>query len=304
MGMLDRIRRCNPGQPVWRILFYEFWRLFCLTFLRVAYQFRVEHVERFPASGPLLVVSNHQSHLDPPAVGAIIPRHAFFIARLTLFNSRLFGNHIRLLNAIPIDQSKGDLEAIRTVLGHLDKGRPIIVFAEGSRTHDGGLNEFKAGTALILKRAKVPVLPAAIEGAFDAWPRTRKLPKIGGYVRVKYGEVIPYEELKNLGRGEAVLEHIKQKVEDLRMELRAEIRAASNGRYPAPGPGDYRYNDPTAPPREPDPWSTEKKAPPPAVLPSEADPAASTPTGPVATPAAPTEPVAPPTRTSTTTPAN
>lgn len=255
MGMLNRIRRRNPGVAMWRIIFYDFWRVVCLTGLRLLYRYRLEGLEHFPREGPLLVVSNHQSHLDPPIVGSLLPRHAYYIARLTLFNSRVFGGIISLLNTIPIDQTKGDLEAIRSVLSHLEKGRAVVIFAEGSRTHDGGINPFKPGTALILRRAKVPVLPVALEGAFDVWPRWRKAPSLGGKVRVKFGEIIPYDELKSVGKGDEVLEFLRARVEDLRMQLRAELRAESGGRYPAPSPGDFRFDDPAAPPREPDPWS-------------------------------------------------
>ncbi len=89
-----------------------------------------------------------------------------------------------------------------------------------------------------MKKAKCPVVPVAIEGAYDAWPIHRGHPKVlGCRVYVKYGDPIDSVELLKDGP-DAGLELLRNRIEALRLELRAQLRQQSNGRFPATGPGD------------------------------------------------------------------
>lgn len=200
-------------------------------------------MENMPRDGACLLVSNHQSHLDPPLVAMASPRrHVHFVARVGLFKNSLFAKLIRSLNAIAIRQDAGDLAAIRQVLSRLELGAPVLMFPEGSRTPDGSLQEFKRGIGLLVKRAKCPVVPVAVEGCFDAWPRSQGLPTLfGKRVAVMIGTPIPHAELLRDGPDEA-LRKLAREIESLRLQLRAKMRSATNGRFPAPGHGDTPTN--------------------------------------------------------------
>jgi 1-acyl-sn-glycerol-3-phosphate acyltransferase len=212
--------------PVRRFIYWLFW-WFCLIVLTVFFRLRRFHMERIPRTGACLIVGNHQSHLDPPAIGVCnTTRPTHFIARMGLFKNRLFGWLIFALNSIPIREESGDLGAIKEVLARLEKGVPVLIFPEGSRSNDGRMHEFKRGIALLVKRAKCPVVPAAVEGAFDAYPRGGRPRFWGKRVAVMIGKPIPHEEL------------MKDGPDAMRLELRARLRAATNGRYPPPGPPD------------------------------------------------------------------
>jgi 1-acyl-sn-glycerol-3-phosphate acyltransferase len=239
--MLASLRRKHPGSPLTRILFYEFGRVIVATLAILLLRLRWFGARNVPTDGPVLLVSNHQSHLDPPLIGGpITQRQLDFVARAGLYKSRVFAWGIAALNATPIKEEGGDTRAIKDVLARLEQGRAVLIFAEGSRTPDGSVAEFKRGVAVLVRRSRCPVVPVAIEGAFDAWPRTQSLPRLfGSRIAVMYGRPIEHDELLRDG-AEAALERLHAEIDAMRLRLRARLRAISDGRYPAPGMGDPR----------------------------------------------------------------
>jgi 1-acyl-sn-glycerol-3-phosphate acyltransferase len=95
----------------------------------------------------------------------------------------------------------------------------VIIFPEGSRTHDGRLGEFKSGFALIAKKAGVPIVPVAIVGGFECWPRTRLFPR-PGRIRLEFGELLTAEQVATLTDRE-IFEVCTQRIRDLDAKARA-----------------------------------------------------------------------------------
>ncbi len=221
--------------------------------LRVLFRVRWAGRASVPATGPLLIIANHQSYLDPPLISTgITHRNIDFIARAGLFRNRFFGWLIGTLNSIPITEQGGDTAAMKDALRRLADGKAVLLFPEGSRSHDGTMASFKRGVAVLVKRAKCPVLPAAIEGAYDAWPRERAAPCLAGCrVAVRYGRPIPHDELMTDGP-DAALRRLEREIDAMRLELRAELRERTGGRFPPPGPADRPAFD-TEPGSGPDP---------------------------------------------------
>ncbi len=243
MSILDAYRLRNPGYSLGHIFAYTVGWYFLRASFTLLYDLRAEGGENVPRTGGLLVVGNHQSNFDPPMMAVACRRHFHFMAKHTLFEYRRFAWLIRGYNAIPIDQQKGDTAAMKAAIECMRRGGIVLIYPEGSRTHDGAINPFKRGTALLIRRAKVPVLPIALEGAFDIWPRWQTLPRLVGHLRVKVGPIVPYEELAAAG-SDGMLDLLKTRIDTMRLELREKIRASSRGRYPAPGPGDHAWDDP------------------------------------------------------------
>lgn len=235
---LAALRRVNPGAPIRRILWWRLCQTLTWAAVTLAYRHRYWGIRNIPAEGPVLMVSNHQSYLDLIVVGCGIQhRHFHSMARHTLFRHRLFAWLIRALNAFEVDQSRGDLKAMRTAIDRLRQGHLLLVFPEGSRTPDGQVHPFQPGIMTLIRRAKPMVVPAAVEGCYDAWPIHGKGPRLSGRVAAQYGEAIAAERLIQLGPDKA-LQLLQRRVDDLRLDLRRRIRTASDGRFPAPGPGD------------------------------------------------------------------
>lgn len=187
---------------------------FCRSLARFAgtafFDLKVYGADNVPLSGGVLLVSNHQSYVDPIFIAAKLPRVLAFLAKSELFEPPGFNWLIRNCNAFPVKQGKGDVGAVKKTIELLQSGHAVLVFPEGSRTEDGRLQDIAAGAALVVKRAKVPVVPLVIEGAFKVWPRHRALPRMGA-VSVRFGKPIWLHQhksdqiVKNIGQSFATL---------------------------------------------------------------------------------------------------
>jgi len=204
--MLTRYRQRHPGSNLVELLFFDICRESFLFILVVLYRLKRIDVHKVPAIGPVLIVANHQSFFDPPAISVgIRHRQTDFLARGGLFKFKPFGWLIKNLHAMPIKQGAGDAGAMKATIAKLKSGKMMMVFPEGSRTSDGQMTEFQRGIAVLLKRTDCQVVPVGISGAFDAWPRTRKLPKIfSKRMVVCYGDPISSTELMSNGTDEAI----------------------------------------------------------------------------------------------------
>lgn len=232
-------RERYPLQTMPQVLFYGACRGLVQGIYTLLYGYRRYGLDRPPASGACILVCNHQSHLDPPAVGLFFTRRAVhFIARGTLFSNPAFGWLIRALNSIPIKRGEADLSAIKESLRRLDAGAAVLVFAEGTRSPDGAMRPFERGTLLLLRKSRCPVVPMAVEGLHDVWPRGQRLPRLfGKRFACIAGRPISHDELMKDGPDEA-LKRLAREIDALRLELRGKLRHTTKGRLPAPGPGD------------------------------------------------------------------
>ena len=240
--MLERLRQKHPGSSLGHILFFEVASsILALTF-SLLFRSRSYFADRVPPTGPLIIAANHQSFIDPPFVGvAATSRHCDFIARASLFRFGPFGMLLRAVNCVPLKDESGDAGAIREALNRLSMGHSIVIFPEGNRTPDGAMHTFKRGVSLLVKRAKCPVIPAAVEGCFDAWPRTSPVPRPWtSPIAVAFGHPIPYEELMADGP-DAALRRLEREIDALRLDLRRRIRLSSGGSFPRRGPGDRPF---------------------------------------------------------------
>jgi 1-acyl-sn-glycerol-3-phosphate acyltransferase len=183
---------------IWYCLLHRSLQLAAVLAYRVRYLGR----ENIPASGGVLVVSNHQSHLDPPLVGIGCRRQMNYLARETLFRFAPFRWLISSVNSIPIDRDGIGLGGIKEALRRLKRGEMVLIFPEGTRTRDGKIARFRPGFTALAVRSGAAILPVALDGAFQAYPRSRKFPG-PGRIRVCYGPPMMPAELA--GRDEREL---------------------------------------------------------------------------------------------------
>ena len=200
---------------------YELIRWFCRSVCAILFRWRCYDFENIPKEGPFLLVSNHQSFLDPIFVGSRPKRHICYLARDTLFNNWFFGPLIRTLYAIPVKRQHGDLGAMRKVIDVLKEGDGVCLFPEGTRTHDGRILPFQAGLGLLCRRGKASIVPVLIDGAYECWPRTQKLFKVGMPVTVHYGKAITAQEVKEMG-DEKLAQHLTDTLRQMQNDSRIE----------------------------------------------------------------------------------
>ncbi len=183
------------------------WYRFCRAgaqalFLLVA-RGRVFGRHHVPRTGGGLLVCNHQSFFDPILAALAIPRECHFMARDTLFRNPWFRRLITSLNAFPVKRGTADVGAIKETLRRLKRGGLVTVFPEATRTVDGSVRPMQPGVVLMARKARVPLVPTMILGAFEAWPRHALLPHPAP-ILVAYGEPLTPEQLVGLSDDEAI----------------------------------------------------------------------------------------------------
>lgn len=141
------------------------------------FDLKVTGREHIPAEGPLVVASNHFSHLDVPLVGFSLDRYTRFLAVDELYGrSRLFDAMIGFFGAIPLDRDGYPVGAMRTAISHLEEGQVIGLFPEGRRVEEWGVDPPKKGAAWLAWMSGAPLLPVAIHGTQTSLaPAARRL---------------------------------------------------------------------------------------------------------------------------------
>lgn len=160
-----QIPKTNPVYAILRVLIWLLSKIY----------FRLETIgaENLPREGGVLLVPNHASNLDPTTIACGLPRQVHFLAKEELFVGAL-GKILLSVNSHPLKRSGIDRGAIRLCRDILKQGHVLMIFPEGQRTKTGELLPPKPGAALIAAQARVPLVPAYIQGSLEAMPTGSK----------------------------------------------------------------------------------------------------------------------------------
>ena len=143
--------------------------------LRDLFKLRLEGVDKLPQFGPFILSPNHQSFLDGPVMIACLPwqimRDTFYVGTSEIFGSKLMRRIAESIRLIPIDPDANLVPAMRAGAYGLRQKRVLVLFPEGERSIDGTPKLFKKGAAILAIHTHCPVVPVALEGFFEAWPR-------------------------------------------------------------------------------------------------------------------------------------
>jgi long-chain acyl-CoA synthetase len=158
---------------------------------------RVSGRHHLPANGPFLISPNHQSHLDAFLLASAFPfrvfRDVFYVGASEYFETPFRAWIARLLRIVPVDPDTNLVRAMRAGAHGLRSGKILILFPEGERSIDSDVKAFKKGAAILSLNVRASIVPVAIDGTFDLWPRARRprlwklLPFSGARVRVRFG---------------------------------------------------------------------------------------------------------------------
>ena len=195
---------------------------------RLTVGLRVSGLDRLPPSGPFILSPNHQSYLDAFLLCACLPyRHfqrMFFVGASEYFTTPLMLRIARAIHVVPVDPDTNLLRAMQAGAFGLRNDKVLILFPEGERSIDGEVKTFKKGAAILSRHLDVPIVPVAIDGVFEVWPRNRPfrwralLPWSGSRVLIAIGDPLASEAASG---DAATTERLRGAVERMWTELRA-----------------------------------------------------------------------------------
>jgi long-chain acyl-CoA synthetase len=205
-----------------------FWYLFS-RLMQVAavdrFYLQVSGLDKLPKSGPCIISSNHQSYLDPLVLASILPPEIFFRA-FAVGTSDIFGEGFmrrlaRSIKVMVVDPDANLVPAMRAGAFGLRHGMALVLYPEGERSIDGTPKTFKKGAAILSIHLQVPIVPVAIEGFYDAWPRNRKF-KGFAPLKIVFGNPIcpPPESEASEQAYEKLTADLKARIVEMWKELR------------------------------------------------------------------------------------
>ena len=146
---------------------------------RLLWRVRWRQKENIPASGGLIIASNHQTYIDPFWISCPVKRPVRYLAWDAAFSWPIVGWWLRMLGAWPLQLEGTDPKPIRRSLQWVHEGGAVVIFPEGGRGNaDGSMRKFKPGAVRMAMEAGVPILPVTIRGGHRVWPAGRRLPRI------------------------------------------------------------------------------------------------------------------------------
>lgn len=161
-------------QPGFALIWYPVSRIVQMA-ARDWFQLRVSGLEHLPAHGPFILSSNHQSYFDPVIMASVVPReimqNTFALGTSEIFGEGFMRRLASWLRVIVLDPDANLVPAMRAGAYGLRQGRVLILYPEGERSIDGTPRIFKKGAAILSIHMQVPIVPVAIDGFYDAWPR-------------------------------------------------------------------------------------------------------------------------------------
>jgi 1-acyl-sn-glycerol-3-phosphate acyltransferase len=187
---------------------------------RERFDLKTSGLENLPEKGPYLLCSNHQSYLDAIVLAAALPwrvfRDTFAVGTSDIFGQGFMRRLARWVRVVVLDPDANLVPAMRAGAYGLKQGHILILYPEGERTNDGAPRVFRKGAAILAIHTQAPIVPIAIEGFYEAWPRHEKYPK-AAKLRMVFGKPIqppPADEANEAGY-EKLTAELKTRVVEL-----------------------------------------------------------------------------------------
>ena len=157
------------------------------------FHLKVTGLEKLPKSGAFILSSNHQSYIDPLILASILPRELFFrvfaVGTSEIFGEGFMRRVARSLKVVVLDPDANLVPAMRAGAFGLRHGMVLILYPEGERSIDGTPKIFKKGAAILATHLQVPIVPIAIDGFYDSWPRNRAFQRFAP-LKIQFGEAM------------------------------------------------------------------------------------------------------------------
>ena len=191
-------------------LFYRFARVLVIVITALFFPTRLINREHADLAAPFILVSNHQSMMDPLLLAAKLKHHEIhFIGKRELTHFKPLKWVVEKLHMVAVSRNASDLAAMRAATNVVREGHVLGIFPEGTRCHGVPMAKIESGTSMIALRTKVPLLPVYIS------PR----PRIFRRLTMVVGAPIPYEDLLTVPVDKATSDALTQRIQQTYLEL-------------------------------------------------------------------------------------
>jgi long-chain acyl-CoA synthetase len=190
------------------------------------FRLRVAGLENLPATGPFIISSNHQSYIDPVVMAGVLPedilRDSFAVGTSEIFGQGIMRRLARWLRVVVLDPDANLVPAMRAGAFGLRHGRVLLLYPEGERSIDGAPKTFKKGAAILSIHLQVPIVPVAIDGFYDVWPRGKGFFQKISPLRMRFGKPIfpPAESEASEATYEKLTAELKARVVEMWNDLK------------------------------------------------------------------------------------
>jgi long-chain acyl-CoA synthetase len=212
--------------------FARFWYMVSRVIQVIAldrFHLRVRGLEKLPKTGAYILSPNHQSYIDPLIMSSILPpdvfNKVFAVGTSDIFGKGLMRRLAQSLRVVVVDPDANLIPAMRAGAFGLRQGRALILYPEGERSPDGTPKMFKKGAAILSIHLQVPIVPVAIEGFHDSWPRGRSFQKFAP-LKIVFGDPI-YPPAES-DASEAAYENLTGEVKTRVVAMWEELRRSSS----------------------------------------------------------------------------
>jgi long-chain acyl-CoA synthetase len=212
------------ASPFAEVFFFSLSRLINL-FALDRFDLKVYGAENLPPNGPYLLCSNHQSYVDPLVLASCLPwsvfRDTFALGTSEIFGQGFMRQLARWMRVVVLDPDANLVPALRAGAFGLKHGKVLMLYPEGERTNSGDLTVFRKGAAILSIDAQAPIVPVAIDGFYEAWPRHEKYPKFTR-LRIMIGNPIspPAKSAANDVAYDQLTVELKSRIATMREQLR------------------------------------------------------------------------------------
>ncbi|MEX0429154.1 lysophospholipid acyltransferase family protein [Nocardioides sp. DS6] len=243
-GISDRARRELPrsdevAHPV-RWMLYRF-RWFGRWGIRRRYDVRLHGTENVPATGPVIMASNHVGIMDGPLLAIYSPRPVHALTKSEMFEHGFLGRFLLLVGQIPLHRTFSDPSAVKIALHVLRQGRVMGIYPEGARG-SGELHRWHHGAAYFALASGAPVVPVIMFGTREPGGGASSLPHKGGRIDIVYGEPFRVDAVPWPRRREQVEQVSKLLQEHMQVHL-DRAKALTGRSLPGPLPEPIEENE-------------------------------------------------------------
>ncbi len=212
---------------------HRFWTSFWYLMARATHMFlrdssgiEITGLEKLPKNGAFIISPNHQSFLDGPLLPAMMPwrvfRDSFYVGTSEIFGTGLWRMLARTIKLIPVDPDTNLVPAMRAGAYGLRHGKILTLYPEGERSIDGTPRTFKKGAAILATHMQVPIVPVALEGFYQSWPRAQKFQ---GFKKLKVAIGDPIYPPERFDNAEATYTRLNAELRARVVEMWEKLRA-------------------------------------------------------------------------------